>query len=647
MATQSPLNRTISVDLDHSNGIPEHLLEFLDKAREQGFVTYEEVTDFIGSDDEDDESDRSTIFDEFVADIRDAGIPVFQNPPTEEDLVQGVSRSLDDEDLEEEQLSAALTAIEKNTTGRTTDPLRMYMREMGGVGLLNREEEIEIAKRLEAGISMQLEALAHFPGIVDYTLSVYDDAADRKKLEEILVGYLDPLEHVPVAVQVDPTKPKQKSTKAKRRGPEPKECKRRFERLRRANRKCKQVLATQSAWTTKPSQKALDELAQVFKYLKFTPAHHATICRMAEESWQHMVRQRRVLERIVRRSRMPYQEFRDATKGRESSSAWLNRHLKAGEPHSKRLASNEVELRRAIRYIKEEEKDQRHSKAKFRELYELPKPRTRKPISQKISYAVVKRIHDQVKAGEEITNLAKNNMVESNLRLVMAIAKKYTNRGLHFLDLIEEGNLGLMKAVDKFEYRRGFKFSTYATWWIRQAITRSIADHARTIRVPVHMIETINKLSRVTRQLTQELGRDPNAEELSGRMDLNGDKVRQVQVLGREPVSMERPVGEDGDATIGDFIEDPDSESPMDATSYENLKDEVNELLATLTPRERQILCMRYGIGVNQDHTLEEVGKQFDVTRERIRQIEVGAMRQIGRSNRALALKKQFIEAQR
>ena len=647
MANQSPPIQTIIVDDDNRDSIPQDLLVFLEKANDQGYVTYDEITDFITSNETgDDESDRSTIFDEFVADIRDTGIPVFETTPTEEDLLQGDSGSTDDIDFEEEQLSAALTAIEKNQTGRTTDPLRMYMREMGGVGLLDRDEEIDIAKRLETGISLQLEALAHFPGTVEYILRVYDDVAQRQKLEELLVGYLDPLEHVPQAEQVDPTKPKAKPTK-KKRGPDPKLCKRRFEALRRAHRKCERALATERSWTTARAQAALGEVAQVFKYLKFTPVHHDAICRMAEASWKRVQTERRTLERIVRRCRMSLEDFRAETKGRESSQAWIKRHIQYGRSYSRRLEACETELRRAIRYIKEEELDQRHSKADLRNQIKTHPKQSRKILNTQMSFTAIKRIHERIRAGQQMTNEAKNRMIVSNLRLVMAIAKKYTNRGLHFLDLIEEGNLGLMKAVDKFEYRRGFKFSTYATWWIRQAITRSIADHARTIRVPVHMIETINKLNRVSRQLTQELGRDPNANELSKRMAINGDKVRQVQEIGREPVSMERPVGEDGDATLGDFIEDTDTATPIEATSYENLREAVVELLDILEPRERQVLCMRFGIGVNQDHTLEEVGKQFEVTRERIRQIEAHAIQRIGRSDQAKVLAQQFIDSLR
>ncbi len=631
-----------TTSFDNKDTAPTELITFLERAREQGYVTYEEITDFI--DVGDDDSDIGLIFEEFVADIKDAGIRVFETPPTEEDLLQGNDpSSSDDDDLEEEQLSAALIAIEKNVTGRTTDPLRMYMREMGAVGLLTRDEEIEIARRLEDGISDELEALAYYPGVVEYVLNVYDDVTKRKKLGELLVGYLDPMEHVPQAKQIDANTPKDPSQTNKRKGPDVAEAKKRFARLRRTYRKAQKVIASQKSWRSDESIKALTTVARVFKFFKFTQPHHDHLCEMAELSWQRVRQQERELRKLVKRCRMPFEIFQKEFEGKESSSAWVKRHIKANHSYSKRIAKYEVELMRAHRCIREEEIDQRYSVNAMKRKTSVPRDRRLATTHNHTTYASICEIHQRVRAGQKKRSIAKNNMVEANLRLVMSIAKKYTNRGLHFLDLIEEGNLGLMKAVDKFEYRRGFKFSTYATWWIRQAITRSIADHARTIRVPVHMIETINKLNRVTRQMTQELGREPNSEELAERMEINDDRVRRVQEIGREPVSMERPLGEDGDATVGDFIEDNNTKTPIDVTAYENLRDVIEVILNELDPRERQVLCMRFGIGMNQDHTLEEVGKQFDVTRERIRQIEATAMRRIQNSLAARVLAEDFI----
>ena len=622
--------------------IPTELLDFIERARDQGYATHEEIADFLSADKEDE--NLGAIFEEFVADMRDAGIPVFPTTPSEEDLLNTENGSIPDEEYAEEQLSAALDAFEKNKTGRTTDPLRMYMREMGGVDLLSREKEIELAKQFEEGISLQLAALAHFPGVIDYVLTVYDDVSARNKVEELVVSFLEPMDFVPVGKQVDSKTQRNHKPKGPRvRGPDLKETRKRFNQLRRLHKQSQTILRKEKSRSSAKSQAALDKVSAVFKYIKLTPTYHDAIIQMVVYSWTRMRQEQKELKQILKRCRFPLDEFSEATKGHESSEAWLTRALKSRQPYRKHLEKYQVQIKRAHRHIKVEEDSQEFSVEEMSRNWGVSRPKQRIPVPTRVCYGTVRNIHQQIKKGERISNLAKNHMIEANLRLVMAIAKKYTNRGLHFLDLIEEGNLGLMKAVDKFEYRRGFKFSTYATWWIRQAITRSIADHARTIRVPVHMIETINKLNRVSRQLTQELGRAPMSKELSERMEVKNDKIRQVQDLGREPVSTERSVGEDGDATIGEFIEDQTTISPDDETANENLRQAMEKLLDSLTTRERQILCMRYGIGVNQDHTLDEVGKQFDVTRERIRQIETQALRRIENTPAARMLAQDYL----
>ena len=577
------------------------LHSFIATCKENGYVTYEAINDYL---DTGEQSAPETV-DEFVAEVRAMGIQVLDEPPSEEDLLDGIESSTDD--IEDDEAAAAIAAVEA-VAGRTTDPLRMYMREMGSVPLLDRDGEIKIAKRREKGMSDTMHALARFPGSAEHVLDHYAYESKHGQVGNLLVGYLDPVEVVAPAAQIDASqKDETKSTKQK--GPDLVEAKKRFNALKRVFNATQKVLrAERNNRRSKKSKEAIGKLANVFQFLKLVPVHYdelkSTFRRDSRGIYDQLGRLR---ELCVRESGMPFAEFRKTIAGKESSNAWLKNHLESNHGYAKKLAVRKVEIARAQRKIKSIE--------------------TRTGLKAQD----ILQIEKDIQIGEYEMSAAKNEMVEANLRLVMSIAKKYTNRGLNFLDLIQEGNLGLMKAVDKFEYRRGFKFSTYATWWIRQAITRSIADHARTIRIPVHMIETINKLNRIQKQMTQELGTEPTSHELSTRLEITPDKVRRVQEIARDPVSMENPVGEDGDATVGDFIEDSSAESPLENTTNKNLEEAIEKVLSQLDRREAEVIRKRFGIQITQDHTLEEVGKDHAVTRERIRQIEATAMRKIAR----------------
>lgn len=577
------------------------LHSFITACKENGYVTYEAISDYL---DAGEDTDPST-FDEFVAEVQAMGIQVLDEPPSEEDLLDGVETSTDD--IEDDEAAAAIAAVEA-VAGRTTDPLRMYMREMGSVPLLDRQGEIAIAKRREKGMSDTMHALARFPGAAKYVLDEYAYESKHGQVGNLLVGYLDPVEVVTPAAQIDASQ-KDETKTSKQKGPDLVEAKKRFNKLKRTFNETQRVLkAEKNNRRSKNSKEAIKKLADVFQFFKLVPTHHEYLLRLPKSATERINKQvSRLRELCVRESGMPLAEFRKTLSGRESSPAWLKKHLESKEPYAKKLTSRRVEIARAQRKIKEVE--------------------TRAGLKVQ----EIQLIQRDIEHGLHEMSEAKNEMVEANLRLVMSIAKKYTNRGLNFLDLIQEGNLGLMKAVDKFEYRRGFKFSTYATWWIRQAITRSIADHARTIRIPVHMIETINKLNRIQKQMTQELGTEPSSRELSNRLEITPDKVRRVQEIARDPVSMENPVGEDGDATVGDFIEDGSEASPLENTTNKNLEEAIEKVLSQLDRREAEVIRKRFGIQITQDHTLEEVGKDHAVTRERIRQIEATAMRKIAR----------------
>ena len=586
------------------------LKSLIAKGKEQGYLTYAEVNDHLPED----ISDPDQVED-IIQMINDMGIQVFEQAPDADDLILSDGDGSAD-DIAAAEAAAALAAVETEA-GRTTDPVRMYMREMGTVELLTREGEIVIAKRIEEGIRELMAALAFYPGAVK---SVLDDYAlvskEEKKLADVLVGYLNPADHVPSAQQIA----EQQAAKAAGNidedendaptGPDPVEAKKRFTALKRQFNKTEKILSEKGR-QDKAAIKEMEKLGEIFKFFKFTPKVFDPLNDKARFALAGVREQEREIMRIaVRHCQMPRKEFITSFQGNESNAKWLSRHARKKD-YGPKLNAQKEEILRAQRQIGQIE------------------------TATGLTVTEIKEINRRMSMGEARARRAKKEMVEANLRLVISIAKKYTNRGLQFLDLIQEGNIGLMKAVDKFEYRRGYKFSTYATWWIRQAITRSIADQARTIRIPVHMIETINKLNRISRQMLQEMGREPTPEELGERMEMPEDKVRKVLKIAKEPISMETPIGDDEDSHLGDFIEDQSINSPIDAATGQGLQEATKDVLAGLTAREAKVLRMRFGIDMNTDHTLEEVGKQFDVTRERIRQIEAKALRKLRHPTRS------------
>ena len=583
------------------------LKELIAKGKEQGYITYAEVNDHLP----DDISDPDQIED-IIRMINDMGITVYEVAPDADELLSSEENTADE--LAAEEAAAALAAVETEA-GRTTDPVRMYMREMGTVELLTREGEIAIAKRIEEGIRDVLTALAEYPGAVEYILETYQQVTADDKLADLLVGYLDPTDNVPVAAQVIPNANKDEKDDEEEeegpKGPDPVEAKKRFTALKRQHTKTMKVLAEKKR-NSKEAQAALAKLGEHFCSFKLVPKHYDHIVELARSGLARVRRhERSILVATVRNARVPRDVFRKEFMGHEVSPTWLNKLIKDKKDYSKNLEAQKDDILRMQKKLKAVTAD------------------------TGLSVTDIKDINRRMSLGEAKARRAKKDMVEANLRLVISIAKKYTNRGLQFLDLIQEGNIGLMKAVDKFEYRRGYKFSTYATWWIRQAITRSIADQARTIRIPVHMIETINKLNRVSRQMLQEMGREPTPEELGERMEMPEDKVRRVLKIAKEPISMETPIGDDEDSHLGDFIEDVTIGSPIELATGEGLREATREVLGGLTAREAKVLRMRFGIDMNTDHTLEEVGKQFDVTRERIRQIEAKALRKLRHPSRS------------
>jgi RNA polymerase primary sigma factor len=581
------------------------LKELIAKGKEQGYLTYAEVNDHLPAD----ISDPDQIED-IIRMITEMGIKVFEQAPDADELLTAGDSSADE--LAAEEAAAALAAVETEV-GRTTDPVRMYMREMGTVELLTREGEIEIAKRIEEGLRDVMAAVSQFPGTVEYIVDAYDRAVEDDKLTDVLIGYLDPTDDVPPAAQVQNRNDSENDDEETETntGPDPEEARLRFEAIRKQMKKTERNVKRYGR-DGNAAVKDLAVLAECFAPLKLTPKHFDEIVSRVRSTLDSVRDQEKVISQtLIRRGRMPKKVFLSEFPGKEIDEKWLEKQLTGKNEWASRLAAHADELRRAQR-------------------------RLRAVVDETgLSVAQVKEINRAMSLGEAKARRAKKDMVEANLRLVISIAKKYTNRGLQFLDLIQEGNIGLMKAVDKFEYRRGYKFSTYATWWIRQAITRSIADQARTIRIPVHMIETINKLNRISRQMLQEMGREPTPEELGERMEMPEDKVRRVLKIAKEPISMETPIGDDEDSHLGDFIEDVTAGSPIDMATDEGLREATRSVLGGLTAREAKVLRMRFGIDMNTDHTLEDVGTQFDVTRERIRQIEAKALRKLRHPTRS------------
>ena len=589
----------------------QQLKDLIKRGKEQGFLTYAEVNDHLPNDIVDPEQ-----IEDIVNMINDMGITVHEKAPDAESILLSDAAVSNDDDAAEEA-EAALASVDAEF-GRTTDPVRMYMREMGTVELLTRQGEIEIAKRIEAGLNKVKRHMTHFPPTIDLLLGVADKVfAEETRMQDFVVGFIDPNE----PEEIKPPAPKSDDDEEViDTGPDPDEVKRRVKVIRRLHKRSNTNIEKYGL-KDKKTVKSQGEMADQMFELKLAPKLFDLLARSLRAQVSVVRRQERLIMQIcVRDARMPRKDFLSSFPKSETDLSWIEKHIRAKRKHSSTLAKLRDDILRAQRKLIAVE------------------------VQTTLSIAEIKEINRQMSIGEARARRAKKEMVEANLRLVISIAKKYTNRGLQFLDLIQEGNIGLMKAVDKFEYRRGYKFSTYATWWIRQAITRSIADQARTIRIPVHMIETINKLNRISRQMLQEMGREPLPDELAERMEMPEDKVRKVLKIAKEPISMETPIGDDEDSHLGDFIEDQTVHSPVDSATSQGLKETTHNVLAGLTPREAKVLRMRFGIDMNTDHTLEEVCKQFDVTRERIRQIEAKALRKLRHPTRSDQLRSFLIE---
>ncbi len=596
------------------NSQKSRLKDLIARGKEQGYLTYAEVNDHLPEDIADPDQ-----VEDIIQMINDMGIQVCEETPDADTLLMTEGDSTADEAAAAEA-AAALAAVETDA-GRTTDPVRMYMREMGTVELLTRQGEIVIAKRIEEGIRDVMAAVAHFPGTVGTVVQAYERIVENEgRISDIVTGFLDPDGAEPFMPEETATDTASDSSsdddndddeEEKESGPDPEETRLRFELVKEKLAAAEKALEKHGRGHKK-TQEALNELGQVFAPFKLANKAFEELVRVVR-STNDLIREneRGIMKVCIRECKMPRKDFIKWFPGNETDLQWAPEIANMKKPYATAIGErldDIIRLQKRIHNVQTE---------------------------VDLDVADIKEINRRVSIGEAKARRAKKEMVEANLRLVISIAKKYTNRGLQFLDLIQEGNIGLMKAVDKFEYRRGYKFSTYATWWIRQAITRSIADQARTIRIPVHMIETINKLNRVSRQMLQEMGREPSPEELGERMEMPEDKIRKVLKIAKEPISMETPIGDDEDSHLGDFIEDIQALSPVDSATAEGLREATRSVLSGLTARESKVLRMRFGIEMNTDHTLEEVGKQFDVTRERIRQIEAKALRKLRHPSRS------------
>jgi len=597
------MNARIAMDKSQQSS----LKELISKGKEQGYLTYAEVNDHLPAEIVDPEQ-----VEEIIAMIVDMGISVSEVPPDDDEISISDKASNTDEDAADE--AAAVLATVDGEFGRTTDPVRMYMREMGTVELLTREGEIKIAKRIEDGLKQVLRALGTYPETINVLLERYQQFQEEQlRFTDIIVNFMETTEEIKVAKTPSDDDDDEEVVDT---GPDMEEIQRRMMALQKAYAKALKAIDAAGGIQDDKGKAEMEKVSEIFLEFKYAPAFVVTlVAGLRGQVDRIRSLERQIRDMCVKQCRMPRGTFISSFQGRETDLTWLDDVCKAKKPYVEAIQERRTEI-------------------------ELLQTRIQQIcVASQLRITDIKEINRKMSIGEAKARRAKKEMVEANLRLVISIAKKYTNRGLQFLDLIQEGNIGLMKAVDKFEYRRGYKFSTYATWWIRQAITRSIADQARTIRIPVHMIETINKLNRISRQMLQVMGREATPEELAEKMEMPEDKIRKVLKIAKEPISMETPIGDDEDSHLGDFIEDNNILSPVETATGLGLGETTHEVLASLTPREAKVLRMRFGIDMSTDHTLEEVGKQFDVTRERIRQIEAKALRKLRHPTRSEQLR--------